>query len=201
MPSQQGRELLSMVDDRPKRGRPRSSKSREAILRAVRQRLLADGYLRLTMEAVAADAGVSKATIYRWWKTKGELVLEAAESDISIGHVPQTEDPRADVAAAIDQLVDTFSRPIASIVIFAAITTGGNDPVMAQVFRDKYVYPWRVSAAEALARALPEDGAEAHHVQFLLDVVVGTVFQRTLVLKEPNTSGLKRKLMTLVLPQ
>ena len=201
MPSEQDREPIFMEDDRPKRGRPRSSKSREAILNAVRQRLLADGYLRLTMEAVAAEAGVSKATIYRWWKTKGELVLEAADSDISIGRVPQTEDPQADVAAAIEQLVDTFSRPLASIVIFAAITTGGSDPVMAQVFRDRYVYPWRVSAAEALARALPKDEADAQNVQFLLDVIVGTVFQRTLVLKEPITSGLKRRLMALIFSQ
>ena len=153
------------------------------------------------MEAVAAEAGVSKATIYRWWKTKGELVLEAAEADISIGLVPETDDSRADVEAAIDQLVDTFSRPLASIVIFAAITTGGNDPVMAQIFRDKYVYPWRVSAAEAMTRALPEDRADADKIQFLLDVVVGTVFQRTLVLKEPNTMGLKERLMGLVLPK
>ena len=122
-------------------------------------------------------------------------------NDISIGRVPQTEDPQADVAAAIDQLVDTFSRPLASIVIFAAITTGGSDPVMAQVFRDSYVYPWRVSAAEALARALPKDEADAQNVQFLLDVIVGTVFQRTLVLKEPIISGLKRRLMALIFSQ
>jgi AcrR family transcriptional regulator len=190
-----------MEDDRPKRGRPRSSRSRDAILEAVRQRLLADGYLRLTMEAVAAEAGVSKATIYRWWKTKGDLVLEAAEADISIGRVPETEDPRADVAGAIDQLVDTFSRPLASIVIFAAITTGGNDPVMAQIFRDKYVYPWRMSAAAALGRARSRGRADPGEVQFLLDVIVGTVFQRTLVLKEPNTAGLKHRLVDLVLPQ
>lgn len=187
-----------MPDDRPKRGRPRSGKAREAILEAVRKQLLADGYLRLTMEAVAAEAGVSKATIYRWWKTKGELVLDAAEADISIGLVPETGDPCADVEAAIDQLIDTFSRPLASIVIFAAITTGGNDPVMAQVFRDKYVYPWRMSAAAALVRAAPETKRDADEVQFLLDVIVGTVFQRTLVLKEPNTTGLKDRLVSVV---
>ena len=153
------------------------------------------------MEAVAGDAGVSKATIYRWWKTKGELVLEAANKDISIGLVPETKDPRQDVEAAIDQLVDTFSRPLASIVIFAAITTGGDDPVMAQIFRDKYVYPWRVSAAAALVRTLNDKSADASEVQFLLDVIVGTVFQRTLVLKEPNTAGLKERLLALVLPQ
>ena len=165
----------------------------------MRRRLLADGYLRLTIEAVAADAGVSKATIYRWWKTKGELVLEAAEAEISIDLVPETEVPRDDVEAAIDQLVETFSRPLASIVIFAAITTGGNDPVMAQIFRDKYVYPWRVSAAVALARSLPEASNGSEDVQFLLDVIVGTVFQRTLVLKEPNIAGLKERLISLVL--
>ncbi|MCG6883365.1 MAG: TetR/AcrR family transcriptional regulator [Silicimonas sp.] len=189
-----------MTNDRPKRGRPRSHTSREAILGAVRHRLLADGYLRLTIEAVAAEAGVSKATIYRWWKTKGELVLEAAEGDISIGLVPETNDPRADVEAAIHQLVDTFSRPLASIVIFAAIATGESDPVMAQIFRDRYVYPWRVSAAAAMVRALPEDRSEASEVQFLLDVIVGTVFQRTLVLREPNTVGLKGRLMSVIFP-
>lgn len=189
-----------MSEDRPRRGRPRSGKSRQAILEAVRRRLLHEGYLRLTVEAVAADAGVSKATIYRWWPTKGALVLDAAAAEISIGLVPQTDDPRVDVEAAIDQLIVTFSRPLASIVIFAAITTGGNDPVMAQVFRDNYVYPWRVSAAAALERALPKGKANAGDVQFLLDVVVGTVFQRTLVLKEPNTAGLKDRLMALILP-
>ena len=198
MRARQDREPTCMEADRPKRGRPRSRKSRDAILEAVRQRLLLDGYLRLTMEAVASDAGVSKATIYRWWKTKGELVLEAAEADISIGLVPETNDPRKDVEAAIDQLIDTFSKPLASIVIFAAITTGGNDPIMAQIFREKYVYPWRVSAAAALVRALGGE-RDPLKVQFLLDLVVGTVFQRTLVLKEPNTTGLKERLLDLVL--
>lgn len=190
-----------MEDNRPKRGRPRSAKSREAILEAVRKMLLVDGYQRLTMEAVAAEAGVSKATIYRWWKTKGELALEAAEADISIGLVPETDDPRADVEAAIDQLIETFSRPLASVVIFAAITTSGNDPVMAQIFRDKYVYPWRASAASALVRALSEHENHSDKVQFLLDVIVGTVFQRTLVMKEPNTLGLKAKLIALIHPR
>ncbi|WP_172294515.1 TetR/AcrR family transcriptional regulator [Pseudoruegeria sp. HB172150] len=187
-----------MSDERPKRGRPRSRASRDAILGTVRRRLLADGYQRLTMEAVAEEAGVSKATIYRWWTTKGELVLEAAEAEISIGPVPETGDPRSDVEATIDQVIDTFSRPLASIVIFAAITTGGDDPVMARSFRDRYVHPWRASGAAALGRALPDGGESG--VQFLLDVIFGTVFQRLLVLREPNTHGLTERLLAVVLP-
>ncbi len=156
------------------------------------------GYAGLTIEAVARTAGVSKATIYRWWDSKGELVLEAAGHEISIGVVPDSGDPVGDIETAIGQLIETFSQPLASVVIFAAITTGQNDPVMAQIFRDRYVYPWRLSAAEALQRAYAQGLLVNGDVQFLLDVIVGTVFQRTLVLKVPLVDGLREMLMDLV---
>lgn len=184
-------------DNLPIRGRPRSKETRKAILSAVRSLLLSQGYASLTMEGVAARAGVSKTTIYRWWPSRGELVLEAAHEEIAIGVVPCTGNPEADLENAIDQLIETFSRPLASIVIFAAITRGGEDPRMAQIFREKYVYPWRISAADALTRTIGPEGSQAD-LQFFLDVIVGTVFQRTLVLKEPNTEGLKTRLMALV---
>ncbi|WP_413717034.1 TetR/AcrR family transcriptional regulator [Silicimonas sp. MF1-12-2] len=179
-------------------GRPRSERSKTAILAAVRKLLLKDGYSNLTIEAVAQEAGVSKATIYRWWKTKGELVLEAAEQEIAIGTVPDTGDSRADMDAAIAQLIDTFTRPLASIVIFAAITTGGSDPKMAQIFRDRFVYPWRVSAFEALERARGRGEISAEDLPFLLDMIVGTVFQRTLVVKVPIIEGLKENLLGII---
>ena len=179
-------------------GRPRSQRSKAAILAAVRKLLLKSGYSRLTIEAVARQAGVSKATIYRWWKSKGELVLEAAEQDIAIGTVPDTGDSMTDMDAAIGQLIDTFTRPLASTVIFAAITTGGSDPKMAQMFRDRYVYPWRVSAFQALERARKRGDIMREDVQFLLDVIVGTVFQRTLVVKQPMIEGLKENLLGVI---
>lgn len=179
-------------------GRPRSARSKSAILSAVRKLLLKGGYANMTIESVARQAGVSKATIYRWWKTKGELVLEAAEEEIAIGTVPDTGDSRTDMDIAIRQLIDTFTRPLASIVIFAAITTGGSDPRMAQIFRDRYVFPWRMSALQALERARARNEVSAADLQFLLDVIVGTVFQRTLVMKEPMIEGLKENLLEVV---
>lgn len=185
-------------DGRQALGRPRSEASKGAILSAVRSLLMEVGYARLTVEGVARRAGVSKATIYRWWRTKGELVLEAASNEISIGLVPDTGSSVDDIDAAIGQLIDTFSRPLASIVIFAAITTAGEDKVMAQIFRDSFVYPWRKSAAEALDRARDCGDVSGQDTQFLLDVIVGTVFQRTLVVKEPQIDGLKANLLRLV---
>jgi AcrR family transcriptional regulator len=168
-------------------------------LTATREILLNVGYSRLTIEAVATRSGTGKTTIYRWWPTKGELVLDAAKSQIQIGTVPDTGNTRTDLKAAIDQLIETFSKPLASIAIFASITTLDDDPKMAQIFRDTYVYPWRVSAAEALARGVERGDVSNDDIQFVLDVIVGTVFQRTLVLKDPNTEGLSEGLLGLFL--
>jgi AcrR family transcriptional regulator len=183
------------------RGRPRDSKTQKAILRATRRMLGKVGYSRLTIESVAAMSGAGKATIYRWWPTKGDLVLEAAGADIEIGVVPDTGDTRGDLRIATEQLVATFTRPLASVVIFAAIAQLDDDLRMAAAFRDKCVYPWRKSAAEAIQRGIDRgDIPSEADVQLLLDVIVGTVFQRTLVVKEPLTEGLADRLLGLVLP-
>ncbi len=59
------------------RGRPRSDKAHKAILAAAAELLLARGLSAVSMDAVAERAGVSKATIYRWWPTKETLALDA----------------------------------------------------------------------------------------------------------------------------
>ena len=70
---------------------------------------------------------------------------------------------------------------------------------MAQIFRDQFVYPWRISALEALERARGRGDVVVADLHFLLDVIVGTVFQRTLVMKEPMIDGLKKNLLGVIL--
>ena len=69
---------------------------------------------------------------------------------------------------------------------------------MAQIFRDRFVYPWRVSAFEALERARGRGEISAEDLHFLLDMIVGTVFQRTLVVKVPMIEGLKENLLGII---
>src|SRR5438046_6705494 len=59
------------------RGRPRSEKARKAVLDAAAELLLARGPSAVSMDAVAERAGVSKATISRWWPTQETLALDA----------------------------------------------------------------------------------------------------------------------------
>ena len=65
----------------PRRCRPRSEKSRTAILTAAEELFLRDGLDGVSMDAVAERAAVGKATIYRWWPTKETLAIDALYAD------------------------------------------------------------------------------------------------------------------------
>jgi AcrR family transcriptional regulator len=83
------------------RGRPRSEKAHRAILSAVIELLPDHGLKGLTIEAVAARAGVGKTTIYRRWGTKNELILEAIEQLRPPGPPPDTGSLVGDLDALV----------------------------------------------------------------------------------------------------
>jgi AcrR family transcriptional regulator len=183
-----------------RRGRPRSQRTHEAILEATRSLLLEKGYPALTIDAVAARAGTARTTVYRRWATKGALVLEATAEHLAIGIVPDAGSTRTDLGVALRQLTATFSDRLAAIVMLAVIANLDEDPVMARTFRTEIVYPWRTSAAAALERGvgrgdLPPDA----DIPFLLDVIVGTVFQRAVINAQSETDGLDEAILDLVL--
>src|SRR6476659_4652800 len=85
------------------RGRPRSEQASNAILTAAAELLLEHGLAAINMDAVAARAGVSKATIYRWWPTKETLALDALyhEWDTARPELQDTGSLRADLLALL----------------------------------------------------------------------------------------------------
>src|SRR5215210_7277732 len=98
---------------RPSRGgRPRDP-SRDDVIRAAILRLLAEvGYGALTMDAVAAEAGVGKATIYRRWRTKQDLVVDTI-SDLNRAEAtpPDTGSLEGDLRAMLHTPVGVISGP------------------------------------------------------------------------------------------
>jgi len=182
------------------RGRPRDPKSHQAILAATLELLNEVGYPRLTMEGVAKRAGVGKSTIYRWWDSRLDLLLEAAAPHIAIGVVPDTGSTRGDLMAALDQVIATYADRVAGHVIFAVIAGLEDDPRLRAIFRDTAVLPWRASLAEAIERGKARgDFPSSLDVQFVIDLLVGMVFQRVLVVPEPMTDGLAERLVDLVM--
>ena len=104
----------AMASRSPPDASRRSSPARQSILKAARELVLELGYARLTIEGIAAKAGVGKQTIYRWWPSKGAVVFEAflaANADAGGStELPDTgkieRDLKTVLRATIEELLD-----------------------------------------------------------------------------------------------
>jgi AcrR family transcriptional regulator len=147
--------VLSATDvARPSRGgRPRDP-SRDGVIRAAILRLLAEvGYGALTMDAVAAEAGVGKATIYRRWRTKQDLVVDTI-SDLNRAEAtpPDTGSVEGDLRAMMQQMVKTITGPTGAATL-SLLSTIPHQPALAEAFRNGPLAVWRQSFAEIWSRA------------------------------------------------
>ena len=165
------------------RGRPRSEKARKAILNAAAELLLARGLSAVSMDAVAERAGVSKATIYRWWPTKETLALDALYTEwATVGPSPRdTGSLRGDLRALLRPWARlTSSRPYGR-VIAALITEAQTDPVFATEYRQRVVEPRRDQARAVFRRAIKRGEIPAGtKVEVALDLLYGSLYHRLL---------------------
>src|SRR3954447_9131665 len=106
---------MSVPVEPPLRGRPRDPKRREAILRAAVELVSEVGYDRMTVEAIAARAGVSKPTIYRRWPCgKPQIVVEALRAlRAEAGALPDTGSLRGDLLALLERVVASLDARVA----------------------------------------------------------------------------------------
>ncbi|MGW0807808.1 TetR/AcrR family transcriptional regulator [Nonomuraea sp. NPDC002799] len=136
--------MLAHVSRQPDQAR-RSERSRQAILEAARALVSEMGYAKLSIEAIAARAGVGKQTIYRWWRSKGAVVFDAflALSEAGDGEValPDTGDIEADLKVVMRATVAEFADPAFEAPIRALNTEIINDPDLAAQYREKLAGP------------------------------------------------------------
>ena len=134
-------------------GRPRDP-SRDGVIRAAILSLLAEvGYGALTMDAVAAQAGVGKATIYRRWRTKEELVVDTI-AEISRAEVSPADTGTldGDLRAMLHTIVDAVNGPTGSATQ-ALLSSVPHNPALAAAFRDGPAGVWRQAFAQIFERA------------------------------------------------
>lgn len=99
-------------------GRPRDPACDAAIRAATLDAFVADGYSGVSIEGVAARAGVGKATIYRRYATKAEMVVDAVRASAGIGdHLPDTGDVRADLRSMLQMQKERLSGPDGKVLI------------------------------------------------------------------------------------
>jgi AcrR family transcriptional regulator len=170
------------AEAKPCRGRPRSEHSHEAILDAVLELLEAEGYGALTIEGVARQAGVGKQTIYRWWKCKAELVLEAyANHAASKIPVPDRGTVRGDLeaflGAGFKRLTD-ISGPIMRGLMADAVHDEEFREVLMTAFLGKRRDALKEILQRGVARGELEPGAD---LDLACDLILGPMWYRLLL--------------------
>jgi AcrR family transcriptional regulator len=167
----------------PRRGRPRSEKARLAILEAAAELIMARGLAEVSMDAVAERAGVSKATIYRWWPTKETLALDALHNEWAAGAPSprNTGSLRGDLLSLLRPWAHLVgSRPYGR-VISALITEAQSDPEFARVYLSRFLEPRREHARAVFRRAIERGEIPPDtKLELAIDMVYGPLYHRLL---------------------
>ncbi|MFI7240977.1 TetR/AcrR family transcriptional regulator [Streptomyces qinglanensis] len=182
----------------------RSAHSRTAILRASVELVGEVGYPRLTIEAIAARAGVGKQTIYRWWSSKAAVLLEAftdlVHSEEHGSGLPDTGDLEADLKAVLRATADEFSDAGFEAPYRALAVASAADPELAEQFAVRLQEPGRKLYAERL-RAAQRAGQidPAVDPDLAVELLLGPFQQRWLNRTGPLTHAFTDGLVELVL--
>ena len=134
-------------------GRPRSAKSHQAILKATLELLGEVGFESMSIEAIAACAGVGKTTIYRRYNSKEELVADAIESIRQDVIIPNTGNFWDDLDELIENAAQITLTPIGRQTVAMIISSASSNSQFAQIYWTKYLQPRREAFAVVIERA------------------------------------------------
>ncbi|MCF2533132.1 TetR/AcrR family transcriptional regulator [Yinghuangia soli] len=175
-----------MATDGPRAGRPRDNRVDAAIVAATRELLAEVGYAGLTMDAVAARAGVGKAAIYRRYSTKPEVAFAAAVHGVDLRPPGDTGSLLGDLTALAEVIVGHLSNPAASRALMSLLGEIGNDPELTRQFLTTFVEPEVAGNAELLQRAVDRgELAEMPDVELFHSAFGGAVMAWLLVHHRP----------------
>ncbi|GAA2753207.1 TetR/AcrR family transcriptional regulator [Kitasatospora cinereorecta] len=164
----------------------RSRRSHRAILDAALELAARDGYAKVTVEAIAAAAGVGKQTIYRWWPSKAAVVLEAVNDRTgSFSGVPDTGDVAADIAAAARAVIEAVGTELGTIWR-GLVADAQGDPRLAESLRADFMEPRNKAWQDRLDKAVAAGELRADvPSRTMVELLFGPVYYRLLLGTDP----------------
>ena len=182
------------------RGRKRDPAIDAAILTAARELLVEVGYANLSMEAVAARAGVTKPTLYLRYPTRAVLVFEAIFGKTKARPIPDSGSIRTDLDEAYRWAVDEFTAPEARAAIPGLLAEIAASPQLAQLIRTVVIGPeyGRVREQLELARTRGEVRPDTD-LDLVIDAFIGTALARITLLDHPVDYTYGTRLVDLLL--
>ncbi|MFI1987810.1 TetR/AcrR family transcriptional regulator [Actinoplanes sp. NPDC020271] len=161
-----------------RRGRPPDPHSRSRILAAAEALLDEAGYLNVTIDEVAARAGVSKKTVYRFWPHKPALISDLIVERSAVLPVPDVGDTRAELATLFSLIIEYLTAgPGSTMTLLVAATS--DDPGTLAKLREQVVAPRRDIARNVLQRGIARGDLPADvDIDAVLDLWHGLVAYR-----------------------
>jgi AcrR family transcriptional regulator len=185
------------------RGRPRSEKAQKAILAAAIQLLLDQGLHAMSMDAVAEKAGVSKATIYRWWPSKELLALDALATEWQVTTPVATRDTgslRGDLLARLRPWLRQLRDKPYGRVVAGLVATAQADPEFAELYLERFVRPRRDAMRPILMRAIDRGEIPKDiDLEVALDLIYGPIYHRMLHGHAPLDERFARNVVDVIL--
>ena len=195
-------EETSTEETRP-RGRPRCEKARTAILTAAIDLLLEPGLHAMSMDDVAQRAGVSKATIYRWWPSKELLALDALATAWATPTPDTQRDTgslRGDLLAGLRTWLRQLKQRPYGRVIAGLVAQAQTDPEFAKLYREHFVQPRRANTRELLRRAIDRGEIPPDtNIDVTLDLLYGPIYHRLLHGHAPLTDRFAQQVIDTVI--
>lgn len=192
-------------DDAPPRrpGRPRSAEAQLAIVRATLELLLEQGYRAMTVEQVRARAGVGKATIYRRWSSKEELVKEAVKHlHAELPQPPDTGSLQGDFVEVARLTLDGTAPSAVASFLPRLMAEASDHPELHAIFITYLVEPRRRALISILHRAIERgEVREDLDLDLVVDMLAGPLLYRAMLVgTQPETDDERpREVLTLLL--
>ncbi len=179
-------QMFTNPDIRRRAGRPRSEITRVNILQATIHLLQHETVQSLTIEAIARQAGVGKATIYRWWDSKALVVIDAfIEYHVMRTPMPHDRPPADALAVHFTALVHEYAGWSGRIVA-QIIAEGQSDPAVLREFRERFHYGRRAVVREVLEQWRREGSIPAPtDIEVLGDLIYAPIYMRLLLGHSP----------------
>jgi len=178
-------------------GPVRSEAARRSILEATARLFVERGYERLTIEGIAAEAGVGKQTIYRWWRAKSAIVSECLLEGLLLSHrlvPPDTGDVHRDLVDWMGEIFRLMAEPSGEVLVRSLIAAATEDAQIGRKLRDTLgssVITDRLRAGVGSASNLYE-GAPFEEIA---EALVGSAIVRALS-REPGDRAAAEALVT-----
>ena len=181
-------------------GRPREERADRAIVGATLELLAEHGVRDLRMDDIADRARVGKATIYRRYRSKGELVTAAVAALVSEIRIPDTGSTQRDLLELMRSAVNVYSGSIEAAAMPSLVDAMSRDVELARAVREGFLAVRRAALHAVLERGVERGDLRADlDFELALDVLGGPLFYRLLVTGGPIDRALAEGVVELIL--